>query len=77
MVCKCDSCSVYICNYVLSSLVLWQIRKFYFNPLTTDDEYTRHATLTACYQLAEAFIGRRALTIVNLLMSWHGRGREP
>ena len=27
-----------------------------FNPLTTDDESTRHATLVACYQLAQSVL---------------------
>ena len=27
-----------------------------FNPLTTDDECTRYATLTACYQLAQSVL---------------------
>ena len=26
------------------------------NPLTTDDECTRHATLAACYQLAQSVL---------------------
>ena len=26
------------------------------NPLTTDDEYTRHATLAACYQLVQSVL---------------------
>jgi len=26
------------------------------NPLITDDEHTRHATLTACYQLAQSVL---------------------
>ena len=26
------------------------------NPLTTDDECTRHATLAACYQLAQSIL---------------------
>ena len=26
------------------------------NPLTTDDEYTCHATLAACYQLAQSVL---------------------
>ena len=30
------------------------IHKLYFNP--TDDECTRHATLTACYQLAQSVL---------------------
>ena len=27
-----------------------------FNPLTTDDECTRHETLAACYQLAQSVL---------------------
>ena len=27
-----------------------------FNPLTTDDECTRHETLAACYQLAQSIL---------------------
>ena len=28
----------------------------YINPLTTDDECTRHATLAACYQLVQSVL---------------------
>ena len=36
--------------------VLQPSKQVFFNALTTDDEYIRHASLTACYQLAQSIL---------------------
>ena len=36
---------------------LCTVSAYQFNPLTTDDECTYHATLAACYQLAQSVLG--------------------
>ena len=44
----CDGCCVRNGYGVRATL--------YINPLTTDDECTRHVTLAACYQLAQTIL---------------------
>jgi len=52
-------------------MVFLQLETF-FNPLTTDDECTRHATLAACYQSAQSVlkIGGGGWVHPELLCTW-------
>ena len=44
------NCSVYLC--ICSVHVL----RSYINPLTTNDDYSRHRNLAACYQLVQSVL---------------------
>ena len=54
------SIAILICmQYSITEILIIEVATPHgsiFNPLTTDDEYTRHETLATCYQLAHSVL---------------------